>query len=101
MYHVAAGVAEPIDLKTGPYSGDAEKQTELFDIMKKDLGYRALMAAAIPVSNAFPTALYRGRHTGLLGFPVRVCRLYIKYYYVTITHFVLYEVVALMFDGGR
>jgi calpain-5 len=46
------GVAEPLDLKAGPYSGDPLKQAELFDIMKKEMSYRALMAAAIPAKDS-------------------------------------------------
>ena len=44
------GVAEPIDFAAIKVAEDEEAMKEFFDILKKEAGYKSLMAASIPVS---------------------------------------------------
>ena len=48
---MTGGVTEPVDLEAGGYAGDDVKRDELFKTLKKSSENRALMAAAIPVSD--------------------------------------------------
>ena len=47
---VIGGVTEPVDLVKEAYATDEVKRESLFDSLKKEWEYKALMAAAIPVS---------------------------------------------------
>ena len=54
---LTGGVTEPVDLEAGGYAGDDVKRDELFKTLKKSSENRALMAAAIPVSDVTTTFL--------------------------------------------
>ena len=54
---MTGGVTEPVDLEAGGYAGDDVKRDELFKTLKKSSENRALMAAAIPVSDVTATFL--------------------------------------------
>lgn len=45
------GVAETIELKTEHYDEDEAKREELYEVLRKAIKRKALMAAAIPVSS--------------------------------------------------
>ena len=44
------GIAETIELQTDEIKGDEAKRAELYEVLKKAIGCKSLMAAAIPVS---------------------------------------------------
>lgn len=48
------GVAETIELRADNYNEDEAKRDALFEVLKKADHHKSLMAAAIPVSTAFP-----------------------------------------------
>lgn len=43
------GVAETIELQTDEYKGNEENQAKLYEILKKAIASKSMMAAAIPV----------------------------------------------------